>query len=527
MGREPTPPLLTSSHGGSGDDGSIGDDWSLLETLLLHVGGGGGGNGTPASYAFLRGHARRMAASARFFLVPLQPLPPLLLLKQQEEGGPASTTTWGSSNGVGGVAAAAASILSCNGHHVSQPTRCEVHVAVPNAAHPASRLQGAVELSAASGACGGRGRAADTCSAVSPSSYDDHYSSADSYEDPRVVASIESFLTALAAREEVTTSPSSPLPTSPWRRVRLLLDVRSGGLSAEASACGEPRWETPHPTSAVTAAVVCGSGGDTIPLSFSSPASPTPFASSTVVARTPVPPHACMVDPPYTCMVGLTSPAPVDSEDVWLYHKSTRRGVYDSARALGGRRLAALMMEGAVNTTAVTTMGVGGLPSSATTTSSRNPTHGGSGDMATSHPSHAAPPAGTGAATAAATAPSPRQIPPYDVLLWNPAGELTEFCIGNVVLELLNASLDAGGAGSTASRSSSSSSSDGGGGSRLFTPFLASGCLPGVFREALIGAGTVTERVLTLADLRTAVSVWLVNSVRGWVRVEMVVDPEP
>lgn len=51
-------------------------------------------------------------------------------------------------------------------------------------------------------------------------------------------------------------------------------------------------------------------------------------------------------------------------------------------------------------------------------------------------------------------------------------------------------------------------------GERL-TPSLASGCLPGVYRESRLRKGLLSEATLTLADLRDAQSVTLVNSLRG------------
>lgn len=80
----------------------------------------------------------------------------------------------------------------------------------------------------------------------------------------------------------------------------------------------------------------------------------------------------------------------------------------------------------------------------------------------------------------------------FDVLLWNEDGELTEFTIGNVVLELDGARL---------------------------TPPVACGLLGGVFRRELLDTNQVRERVLSLADLSRATRVWLVNSLRGWVEV--------
>ncbi|MCC7042849.1 MAG: chorismate-binding protein, partial [Acidobacteria bacterium] len=78
----------------------------------------------------------------------------------------------------------------------------------------------------------------------------------------------------------------------------------------------------------------------------------------------------------------------------------------------------------------------------------------------------------------------------FDVLLWNERGEITEFTIGNVIVEL-----------------------DG----RRYTPPVECGLLAGVFREELLDAGTVVERVITTGDLKHASRVWLVNSLREWV----------
>lgn len=82
-----------------------------------------------------------------------------------------------------------------------------------------------------------------------------------------------------------------------------------------------------------------------------------------------------------------------------------------------------------------------------------------------------------------------------DVLLSNERGELTEFTIGNVVLEL-----------------------DG----QRVTPPRAAGLLAGVFREWLLEQDLVQERVLMVADVARATRCWLVNSVREWVLVTFV-----
>jgi para-aminobenzoate synthetase/4-amino-4-deoxychorismate lyase len=76
----------------------------------------------------------------------------------------------------------------------------------------------------------------------------------------------------------------------------------------------------------------------------------------------------------------------------------------------------------------------------------------------------------------------------FDVLLWNEEGEVTEFTLGNVVVELEG---------------------------KLYTPPVASGLLAGTMRAELIESGEVGERVVTVAELARASRLWLVNSVRG------------
>ncbi|MDQ2730737.1 MAG: aminodeoxychorismate synthase component I [Armatimonadota bacterium] len=83
----------------------------------------------------------------------------------------------------------------------------------------------------------------------------------------------------------------------------------------------------------------------------------------------------------------------------------------------------------------------------------------------------------------------------FDVLLSNEKGELTEFTTGNLVIEL-----------------------DG----QLWTPPRECGLLAGTFRDELLACGVIHERVLAVSELHAASKLWLVNSVRGWVRVELV-----
>lgn len=76
-----------------------------------------------------------------------------------------------------------------------------------------------------------------------------------------------------------------------------------------------------------------------------------------------------------------------------------------------------------------------------------------------------------------------------DVLLVNGRGEVTESTIANLAVRL-----------------------DG----RWWTPPLASGCLPGVYRAELLARGEVGERVIHRSDLERAEEIALLNAVRLW-----------
>jgi para-aminobenzoate synthetase/4-amino-4-deoxychorismate lyase len=75
-----------------------------------------------------------------------------------------------------------------------------------------------------------------------------------------------------------------------------------------------------------------------------------------------------------------------------------------------------------------------------------------------------------------------------DVLLWNESGEITESCRANILVLI-----------------------DG----EWLTPLVSSGLLNGVEREALIASGEVTEKVISVDQLKKAESIRLANSVRG------------
>ena len=76
-----------------------------------------------------------------------------------------------------------------------------------------------------------------------------------------------------------------------------------------------------------------------------------------------------------------------------------------------------------------------------------------------------------------------------DVLLWNERGELTEFTVGNVVLEL---------------------------GGKCVTPPREAGLLAGVMREEGLETELLEERTLYAEDLALATKIWRINSLRGW-----------
>jgi para-aminobenzoate synthetase/4-amino-4-deoxychorismate lyase len=81
-----------------------------------------------------------------------------------------------------------------------------------------------------------------------------------------------------------------------------------------------------------------------------------------------------------------------------------------------------------------------------------------------------------------------------DVLLYNEAGELTEFTIGNLVVEL-----------------------DG----QLLTPPISCGVLPGTFRAHLVETGQVLERTILVQRLKDCRRIFRVNSIRKWQQVEL------
>lgn len=82
----------------------------------------------------------------------------------------------------------------------------------------------------------------------------------------------------------------------------------------------------------------------------------------------------------------------------------------------------------------------------------------------------------------------------FSVLLWNEKQELTEFTIGNLVVE------DRG---------------------QLYTPPIACGLLNGTYRQHMLDQGVIKEKILKKDDLNKFDKIWFINSVRGWLQVDI------
>lgn len=82
----------------------------------------------------------------------------------------------------------------------------------------------------------------------------------------------------------------------------------------------------------------------------------------------------------------------------------------------------------------------------------------------------------------------------FDTLLWNEENELTEFTRGNVVVEMNG---------------------------KLWTPPVECGLLPGTLRTELLASGEIAERVIRKEELASATRIWFINSVQGWVGLEV------
>jgi para-aminobenzoate synthetase/4-amino-4-deoxychorismate lyase len=81
-----------------------------------------------------------------------------------------------------------------------------------------------------------------------------------------------------------------------------------------------------------------------------------------------------------------------------------------------------------------------------------------------------------------------------DVILWNEKGEITESTLANIVIHMRG---------------------------KRTTPAQSCGLLAGTFRAELLEAEEIEEGIIRLADLQEADGVFLVNSVRRWVPIEL------
>jgi para-aminobenzoate synthetase/4-amino-4-deoxychorismate lyase len=81
-----------------------------------------------------------------------------------------------------------------------------------------------------------------------------------------------------------------------------------------------------------------------------------------------------------------------------------------------------------------------------------------------------------------------------DVLLYNESNELTEFTIGNLVVELND---------------------------QMVTPPISCGVLAGTFRSYLMETGQIQERIIPIDQLKKCTKIYRINSIRMWQRVEI------
>ncbi|MFP3345543.1 aminotransferase class IV, partial [Halomonas sp. SIMBA_159] len=59
---------------------------------------------------------------------------------------------------------------------------------------------------------------------------------------------------------------------------------------------------------------------------------------------------------------------------------------------------------------------------------------------------------------------------------------------------------------------------------RFYTPPVSSGLLAGTYREQLLEEGRIEPKVLKKDELDTFDAIWFINSVRGWMKVELDAD---
>ena len=86
-----------------------------------------------------------------------------------------------------------------------------------------------------------------------------------------------------------------------------------------------------------------------------------------------------------------------------------------------------------------------------------------------------------------------------DVLLWNPAGEITETTIANIIFKWQGT---------------------------LYTPPVKCGLLPGVYRAYLLKKGIIREKILTKKMLRKVEGLWTINALRKKIAVHTLTTSE-
>ncbi|UOQ85275.1 aminodeoxychorismate synthase component I [Gracilibacillus salinarum] len=82
----------------------------------------------------------------------------------------------------------------------------------------------------------------------------------------------------------------------------------------------------------------------------------------------------------------------------------------------------------------------------------------------------------------------------FTSLLWNKNRYVTEFTIGNIVIEKNG---------------------------EFFTPPVSDGLLPGTFRQRLLLENKIKEKSISLNELDNCDQIWFINSVRGWLKVNI------
>ncbi|MET3682724.1 para-aminobenzoate synthetase/4-amino-4-deoxychorismate lyase [Alkalibacillus flavidus] len=82
----------------------------------------------------------------------------------------------------------------------------------------------------------------------------------------------------------------------------------------------------------------------------------------------------------------------------------------------------------------------------------------------------------------------------HDTLLWNEYGDVTEFTTGNVAYQL---------------------------GDEWYTPPVTDGLLPGTYRDTLVATGVLNERSLKRHEIDHINQFAYLNSVRGWVTIDL------